>query len=1045
MKIAKVCIQHKVATLLAVIMVVIFGIMFGTRLQMALMPNMEMPMAVVMTTYAGATPTDIEELVTSPLESAIMSVSGVDEIKSTSSQNVSTIQITYVDGTDLDIAATKLREQFDRVSLPDDASDPMIININISELMPTAMIALTGEDLSQLQTTAEDVISPALERIDGVAQVSVSGGLESQISVEIDQAKAAGFGLTNSYISQFLAGQNLLYPGGNLQNGSKKLTVSTDAKFQSVEDVANTLIALPTGGTVRLSEVADVRLDHDDPDAVAKVGTLPCVLLQVSKQSGANEMEVSRAVTAKLAELQADHASIQYTIPYIASDYIQESVDNAFSNIWQGILLAAIVVFLYLRRGGPTLTICISMPVCILSVFVLMNALDLTLNMMSLGGIAMGVGMIVDNSIVVLENINRFAAEGHDRMSACVDGTQEVTSSVVASTLTTLAVFVPLGMVSGMAGDMFRDFSLTIASLIAASLIISLTLVPLLCYFTLDEEKVRRQRLKKEAKAASAKRSGGAAAFFGNLFGRMNQVYLRLLNYFIHHLKAGMLAALAMVVLFTVTLANTKMVLTPEMDQNQISISISMPTGSSVDEASAIADRVAAIVEKECPETDELYYIASGGSSMSMMMSSNSVTMGVNLIDKQDRTRSAFEIEDALRDALQDIAGCEITVSASNSMSSMSGSDIDVEISGDDYDTLEMIAGDLKSQIAALPDAINVESSLSEEVPQVKVIMKREAASQYGLTAAAVGAAVRSELTGSTATTVTIDNKEYDVVVKGSGAASASLDALKSMPVSSGYGGTIPLSAVADVVVEQAPQSVVRHNQSRQVSITGDTISGDTSAMTKQINAILDGYSLPQGYTAESGGAYSDMMDSFGDLLFALAVALLLVYFVLAVQFESFAMPAIVMLILPVAFSGALFALPLTGRDLSIIALVSIIMLAGTVVNSSIILVEYIKIRRGMGESREEAILHACPLRIRPIMMTTLTTVIAMIPMAMGIGGTNEMMSDMGITMISGMSISTVVTLVLTPVFYSVIDDLSHRRKKKRAPAAPAVPAGNGT
>ena len=1042
MKIAKVCIQHKVATLLAVIMVVIFGIMFGTRLQMALMPNMEMPMAVVMTTYAGATPTDIEELVTSPLESAIMSVSGVDEIKSTSSQNVSTIQITYVDGTDLDIAATKLREQFDRVSLPDDASDPMIININISELMPTAMIALTGEDLSQLQTTAEDVISPALERIDGVAQVSVSGGLESQISVEIDQAKAAGFGLTNSYISQFLAGQNLLYPGGNLQNGSKKLTVSTDAKFQSVEDVANTLIALPTGGTVRLSEVADVRLDHDDPDAVAKVGTLPCVLLQVSKQSGANEMEVSRAVTAKLAELQADHASIQYTIPYIASDYIQESVDNAFSNIWQGILLAAIVVFLYLRRGGPTLTICISMPVCILSVFVLMNALDLTLNMMSLGGIAMGVGMIVDNSIVVLENINRFAAEGHDRMSACVDGTQEVTSSVVASTLTTLAVFVPLGMVSGMAGDMFRDFSLTIASLIAASLIISLTLVPLLCYFTLDEEKVRRQRLKKEAKAASAKRSGGAAAFFGNLFGRMNQVYLRLLNYFIHHLKAGMLAALAMVVLFTVTLANTKMVLTPEMDQNQISISISMPTGSSVDEASAIADRVAAIVEKECPETDELYYIASGGSSMSMMMSSNSVTMGVNLIDKQDRTRSAFEIEDALRDALQDIAGCEITVSASNSMSSMSGSDIDVEISGDDYDTLEMIAGDLKSQIAALPDAINVESSLSEEVPQVKVIMKREAASQYGLTAAAVGAAVRSELTGSTATTVTIDNKEYDVVVKGSGAASASLDALKSMPVSSGYGGTIPLSAVADVVVEQAPQSVVRHNQSRQVSITGDTISGDTSAMTKQINAILDGYSLPQGYTAESGGAYSDMMDSFGDLLFALAVALLLVYFVLAVQFESFAMPAIVMLILPVAFSGALFALPLTGRDLSIIALVSIIMLAGTVVNSSIILVEYIKIRRGMGESREEAILHACPLRIRPIMMTTLTTVIAMIPMAMGIGGTNEMMSDMGITMISGMSISTVVTLVLTPVFYSVIDDLSHRRKKKRAPA---VPAGNGT
>lgn len=306
-----------------------------------------------------------------------------------------------------------------------------------------------------------------------------------------------------------------------------------------------------------------------------------------------------------------------------------------------------------------------------------------------------------------------------------------------------------------------------------------------------------------------------------------------------------------------------------------------------------------------------------------------------------------------------------------------------------------------------------------------------------------MGAAVRAELTGTTATTVTIDNKEYDVVVKGDGAAATSLDALRSMPVSSSYGGSIPLSSIAEVTVEQAPQSVTRHNQNRQVTVSGDTISGDSTAITQQINAILAQYSMPQGYTAETAGSYEDMMDSFADLGFALIVALLLVYFVLAVQFESFAMPVIVMLILPVAFTGALFALPLTGRSMSIIALVSIIMLAGTVVNSSIILVEYIKIRRGMGESREEAILHACPLRVRPIMMTTLTTVLAMVPMAMGLGGTNEMMGDMGVTMISGMVISTVVTLVFTPVYYSIIDNLSSRfgRKKRKKDSAPAEPA----
>ena len=338
-----------------------------------------------------------------------------------------------------------------------------------------------------------------------------------------------------------------------------------------------------------------------------------------------------------------------------------------------------------------------------------------------------------------------------------------------------------------------------------------------------------------------------------------------------------------------------------------------------------------------------------------------------------------------------------------------------------------------------------MESSLADKVPQVRVTMNREAASQYGLTAASVGAAVRAELTGTTATTVTIDNKDYDVMVKGDGAASANLDALKSMAVPSSYGGTVPLSSVATVTVEQASQSITRHNQTRQVTITGDTISGDSTAITKAINEILDQYTLPQGYTAQTAGAYEDMMDSFGDLGLALAVALLLVYFVLAVQFESFAMPIMVMLILPVAFTGALFALPLTGRDMSMIALVAIIMLAGTVVNSSIILVEYIKIRRSMGEDRETAILHACPLRIRPIMMTTLTTVLAMVPMALGLGESNEMMSDMGVTMISGMVISTIVTLVFTPVYYSVIDNLSHlgrgRKKKQKNIPAPAAQA----
>ena len=1030
MNIAKTCIQHKVATLLATILVVVFGMMFGSQLQMALMPTMEMPMAVVMTTYVGATPSDIEELVTDPLESAIMSVSGVDEIESTSAENVSTIMITYVEGTDTDIAATKLREKFDMLTLPEDASDPMIINMNINEMMPSALIALEGKDLSRLQTLAEDVISPALERIDGVAQAEIQGGLEQQIAVELNSGRAASLGLSNAYISQFLAGQNLLYPGGEMDNGNKTLSVSTDAKFKSVEDVANTLITLPTGGTVRLSEVANVYLEEIDPAAVAESGNVSAVVMTVSKQSEANEMEVALAVEKRLAELKEENPEISYSIPYIASDYISEAVNSAFQNIIQGVFLAALMVFLFLRRGAATMTICISMPVCIMAVFVLMKGMDLTLNMMSIGGIAMGVGMIVDNSIVVLENISRFSSDGCDRMTACMIGTGEVTLSVIASTLTTMAVFVPLGLTEGMAGDMFRDFCLTIASLIAASLIISLTLVPLLCYFMLDEEKVRRHQ-KKQMEKKSRKKPGAVKEKVTQLLNWLNEVYLRLLNFFIRHLKIGMVASVVMVILFCAPVANSRMVLMPEMDQGTVKVDITLPIGSEVEEAAAIADRVGGIVKENCPELEDLYYIAQA----------ESVTMGIMLVDRDQRSRSAFEIEDALRPLLKDIAGCEISVDASGagvSAGMSSGDDINVEIEGEDLEVLAVIAEELTHQIGALPDAVNVESSVSEKVPQVKVYLNREAAAQYGLTAAGVGAAVRAELTGAEATEITMNNKEYTVMVKGDGTTSASMDALRSMPIATAYGGAVPLSAVAEVTIEQMPQSVTRVNQNRQVTVTGDTISGDTNTMTKQINAILAEYELPEGYTAETSGANEDMMESFADLGFALVVALILVYFVLAVQFESFSLPLMVMMILPTAFSGALFALPITGRDLSAISLVAIVMLAGTVVNSSIILVEYIRVRRATGESREEAILKACPLRVRPIMMTTLTTVLAMAPMALGIGETNEMMSDMGVVMISGMVISTVVTLVFTPVYYSVIDDLSHKFKRKK----PSLQAG---
>ena len=823
-----------------------------------------------------------------------------------------------------------------------------------------------------------------------------------------------------------LAAENLLYPGGELDNGSQTLSVTTDAKFQSVEDVANMLLPLPTGGTVRLSEVAHVALENADTDTVAETDGSACVVLQVSKRSGANEAATAEAVVATMEEYSQRNSAVRYTVLYSAADYINIAVDAAMENIYMGVALAAIVVFLFLRRLGATATISVSMPVCILTVFVLMNVFDLTLNMMSLGGIAMGVGMIVDNSIVVLENIYRWSAEGHDRMDACVNGTKEVTISLTASTLTTVAVFLPLALTGGIAGMLFDDFCLTIVFLMLASLVIAVTLVPLLCYFLLDEKKVRKEALRKARRKAELAAKGKVA-----LGDRLGSWYRGVLGFFVRHLWVGMGVSVAMVVLFAAACLNTRMVLMPEMDQGMVSVTVSTPMGSELDDTAAIADRVVEIAQENVPELESIYHITESESS----------TVSLVLSDKEDRDRSSSDVANALREKLQNIAGCEITVEATDMTAMLGGgSDISVDITGVDYETLTMIANDLKDQIEQLPDAVDVSTSMERQVDQVVVTMNRETAAQYGLTAATVGAAVRSELSGATATAVTIDNEELDVVVRGDGSAARSLDALNSMAIPTATGGSVPLSAVAQVAIEQAPQSITRVNQARQVSVTGDTVSGDTTAITAHVREILDRYTMPEGYTAEITGAYTSMMENFGDLLLALVVALGLVYFVLASQFESFIMPVIVMMILPVAFSGALFALPLTGRDLSMISLVALIMLAGTVVNASIILLDYVSQRRERGESREEAILHACPLRVRPVLMTTLTTILALVPMALGMAeGAAEMMSDMSITMIAGMGISTVITLIFTPVYYSVIDNLSHifrRRRKDQGPPA---------
>ncbi len=1001
-------------TILLYILVVVFGFYSFQNLPLALMPSMEVPAAVVYATYPGAGPEDIEQQVTKKLEGAVAGLSGLDTLQSTSSENMAMLVIRFTNDTDMDQAMTDLRDKVAQVKsqLPDDASDPTVMSIDIDS-MPVVSVALRGNDLASLQSIAEDEIQPALERLDGVASVDISGGYEQEIAVHTDASRLKGYNLTISSIGQQLGADNIAIPGGDLDNGSQTLAVRTDGEYSSIDDVKNALISLPAGGTVRLSQIADVSMQPKDQDAISKVDGEECIILSVNKQSGSNTAQIAELAKAEFDSLLKSNDSLQWNIVMDQSDYINMTVDNAIQNIWMGVLFAAIVLFLFLRDLGATLAVTIAMPCCILFTFLIMNVLGITLNMMSLGGITLGVGMIVDNSIVVLENIFTYRADGYDRLEACTKGTGEVIGAVIASTLTTVAVFLPIALSGGMAGMMFKEFCITIVALLLSSLIISITLVPLLCYFLLGGTK--QQSIKPQGSGATPITEKP-----------LSRAYRSSLNFLITHRWAGVALTVVICIVSVLSVSQAGMELIPEMDEGQVSVAVSMPNGSTMEDTAAIEDRIAAIAVDTIPELEQIYY--STGSSTSIMSSSSGASVTISLVDLDQRDRSSADIAKQLRHDLQDIAGCELTVSTSSTMSMSTDSDISVELTGDDYDQLAETADDLANQISALPDAINVESSAGEQTPRVAVKINRENASRFGLSATAIGGLVRGELTGSTATTLRMNGEEYDVTVAGDEDVATSLDALRSMQIPTMTGGTVPLSMVADVYTELSPQSIARKNQKETVTITGESESGDSNAIKAAVDDIVAKYELPDGVEVGEGDtAASQIAETTGTLMLALAVAIVLVYFILATQFNSFSLPIAIMLILPIGLLGSMIMLWPTGNHVSMVALLGVIILAGTVVNSSIVLIDYTLQRRQRGEDKNTAILNACPRRVRPVLMTAMTTILGLVPMVCSSGEGSEMMKPMGVVMMTGMVISTIATLFITPVYYSLTDSVASR------------------
>ena len=1012
---ARFSVKKPVTITMMILIVIVIGVVSFSKLQIDLLPQMELPYVMVQTSYQGAGPEEIENIISRPLEQTLSTVENMEGIMSISSEGSSLLLMQFAFNTDMDEIMLQIRERVDVIKgfLPDGTSSPLALKMDPNAL-PIIQLAISSKgDLYTTQKIAEDVISPRFERIEGTASASVSGGLEQEVEIMLKEEIIKGYNLSSSYVGQILGAENLNMPGGTVKKGSNELTVRTMGEFKSVEEIKNLTIPLTKGGTVRLKDIADVNLKSKEQSSITKLNGKEVVQISVMKQSDANTVNVAGKIDKEIEKIKIEYPDLDLVIVFNQADFINLAIDNLIRTATMGGILAIIILLVFLRSFKTTLVIALSIPTSIITTFVILFFTDITLNMMTIGALALAIGMLVDNSIVVLENIYRNRSLGMDRITASVDGTNEVSMAVTASTLTTIAVFLPIVFTGGLAAILFKEFALTITIALLSSLVIALTLVPMLSSKLISVKNL-------ESEEEQEKKHGHLVVF-----------YKKVLSLSLRHRFITILISIAMFVISVLMVISVGAEFFPATDEGMINVSVSLPAGSEMEEIDAVLKEIQNSIT-DISEVEIVFTSSGGGGMYGMGGGGSNGSMTVLLKDLDERDRSAKQISDEIRTMTKDIPGAEIGVAESSTMmmGMMTGA-ISISIKGDDIDTLKTIGDDFKKIIEKVEGTREVSTSYEDGIPQVQIIADRGVASQYGLTTAQIGSSVINTLSGSNVTKFKVNGDEIDVVLKGDNVYGESISYLEMLPVETPMGSSVPLSEVADIRVEEGPVSITRENQVRVLTVSGSVVGRDVQSASMEIEELLKEYEMPYGYSYIFGGEIEQIQETFTDLFLVMLMAIALVYMIIAAQFESLIQPLSIMFSVPLALSGGFIGLFITGLPLNVIGIIGLIILVGVVVNNAIVLVDYINNRRRRGEDRNAAIMKAGPIRIRPIMMTALTTILGLVPMSFGIGEGAEFTQSMGVVVIGGLSLSTVLTLVIVPVMYTIFDDISESFKRK--------------
>ena len=1018
---SKLCIRKPVTTIMVTLMVFIAGIVSYFNLDQALMPDMDLPIAVVMTTYVGASPEEIEELISKPMEESLGSIANVDTVTSYSSTNSSMVLLQFVDGTDIDMAAVDMRDKIDQMksTLPDAAGDPMVIKMDINAMPITIGVKAENMDLESLNDLLEDNVVNRLERIEGVASVSLSGGITNEVRITVDPVKLAGYGLTTSTLSGLLAAENMNLPSGDLTQGNTTVAVRTIGEFTSVQEINNLPIPTSTGAVIHLSDVAKVEQVEADRDSFTYINGEKGILLSVDKQSTANLVKVSQSLKDEIAKLQRDYPELEIDMLSDTSDYIEMSL----SNITETALLAAVIAFfvllLFLKNAVTAGIIAVSIPTSIMATFALMYVTDINMNMTSMGGVAIGIGMLVDNSVVVLDSIYQYYERGYTAAESAEIGAKEVSMAIIASTLTTVAVFLPMALIGGTTGAMMKNLSFTIMYALIASVVVALTFVPMACALLLKRE--TKTFVWKNLKFLSF------LDHWEGAIDTLSRKYEKLLKWALRHRKKTVLTVLLVFILSLCSIPLAGMDFMASMDEGVATISVDLPNGTDLDTTEETTLEVLYRLQ-DIPEADVVY--ANVGSGM-LSSGTNSASITMNLVDAKDRKRSTEEVCDDIEKLLADIPGADITVSSSDSaMGSLASADVTMNVYGYDAATLVDVEDELVDKLSEVDGLSDVEGSTGDTVPEAKVTIDRAKASQYGITTASVAGALSTAISGSTATQYKLDGTEIDVVIRYDTNSVNYLTDLNNLTVTSAYGTQVPLSDVATVTMDESATTIMRENQKNYITISANADNMSTSEAQKLVEKAMADIELPDGCTYEFSGMMEKMNDTFRSLEIAMVVAVLLVYMIMASQFESLRYPFIVMFSMPLAITGAIIGLLITGNTITMPAMMGFVMLIGMVVNNGIVLVDYTNQLMDRGMNCYDALTSAGPRRLRPILMTTLTTVLGMVPMALATSEGSEMMQALAIAVIFGLTLSTVVTLIFIPVLYMWMNE---RKRKSNA------------